>query len=108
MPMAADLEPLVPEFRAKVDQLITRCQREGVEMRPYFAIRTPFEQAKLWRQSRTREEIMNRMATLRAAGAEFLAHCIESVGPQNGLHVTNAPPGLSWHQWGEAVDCVWV
>jgi peptidoglycan LD-endopeptidase CwlK len=22
--------------------------------------------------------------------------------------VTNALPGLSWHQWGEALDCFWV
>lgn len=22
--------------------------------------------------------------------------------------MTNAPPGYSWHQWGEAVDSFWV
>ena len=22
--------------------------------------------------------------------------------------MTNAIPGLSWHQWGEAVDCFWL
>ncbi len=42
------------------------------------------------------------------AGAEFLAFCIESVGPQSGPEVTKAPPGLSWHQWGEAFDSFWV
>ena len=106
--MAADLQPLVPEFREKVEQLIANCRQRGVEMRPFFGLRTPFEQAKLWRQSRTREEIAAKTASLRAAGAEFIAHCIDSVGPQNGAHVTNAPPGLSWHQWGEAVDCMWI
>ncbi len=45
---------------------------------------------------------------LRDAGAEFLALCIESVGPQSGPHVTDAPPGLSWHQWGEAFDSFWL
>lgn len=30
------------------------------------------------------------------------------MGKQFGPHVTNAIPGLSWHQWGEAVDSVWV
>lgn len=106
--MAADLQPLVPGFRATVEELIANCQQRRVEMRPYFALRTPFEQAKLWRQSRTRDEIGDRMARLRAAGAHFLAHCIDTVGPQHGAHVTNAPPGLSWHQWGEAVDCMWI
>lgn len=106
--MAADLQPLVAEFRAKVEDLVANCRQHGGEMRPYCALRTPFEQAKLWRQSRALEEIRDKIASLKAAGADFLAHCIESVGPQNGGHVTNAPPGLSWHQWGEAVDCMWI
>lgn len=106
--MAADLQALVPEFREKVEQLIDNCLRQDIAMRPYFAVRTPFEQAKLWRQSRTREEIDDKISSLLAAGCDFLAHCIESVGPQHGAHVTNAPPGLSWHQWAESVDCMWV
>jgi hypothetical protein len=106
--MAADLAPLIPEFRSKVDDLIGKCRQRGIEMRPFFALRTPFEQAKLWRQSRTREEIDQRIAALRSTGAGFLAHCIESVGSQHGAHVTNAIPGLSWHQWGEALDCMWI
>src|SRR5262245_8068321 len=106
--MAADLQPLVADFRKKVETLIQSCRQGGVEMRPITAIRTSFEQAKLWRQSRTREEIQEKIGALKAAGAPFLAHCLESVGPQNGAHVTNAVPGLSWHQWGEAVDCMWV
>jgi hypothetical protein len=40
--------------------------------------------------------------------ALFLAQCIERVGKQFGEHVTNAIPGLSWHQWGEAADSAWV
>ena len=106
--MAADLQPLVLEFRTKLEGLIVNCRQHGVEVRPYMALRTPFEQAKLWRQSRAHEEIQSAIASLRAGGAGFLAHCLESVGPQNGAHVTNALPGLSWHQWGEAVDCMWV
>ena len=27
---------------------------------------------------------------------------------QSGRHVTDAIPGLSWHQWGEAFDSFWV
>jgi hypothetical protein len=77
-------------------------------MRPNAALRSPFEQAKLWRQSRTTEEIQSEIEELRAEGADFLADCLESVGPQNGKLVTNAIPGKSWHQWGEALDCFWV
>lgn len=106
--MAADLGPLVAEFRGKVEELIANCAQRGVEMRPNAGLRTPFEQAKLWRQSRAREEIEAKIDALRADGANFLAYCLESVGPQQGKHVTNAIPGLSWHQFGEAVDCFWV
>lgn len=106
--MAANLEHLVPEFRLKVAELVTRCNEEGVEMRPYFTLRDPFEQARIWRQSRTIEEIQEKIAEFERGGADFLAHCVRSVGPQHGDHVTDTPPGFSWHQWGEAVDCFWV
>jgi len=106
--MAADLTLLVPAFRTQVDRLIEHCASRGVAMRPYMSLRTPLEQAKLWRQSRSSEEIQAKMAEFRTAGADYLAECIHAVGPQHGDPVTNAAPGLSWPQWGEAVDCFWV
>jgi hypothetical protein len=45
---------------------------------------------------------------LTSAGALFLAHCLASVGPRSGDPVTNAVPGFSWHQSGEAMDCMWI
>ena len=106
--MAVNINDLVPKFRDKVEQLLKKCAQRGVVMRPYFTLRTPFEQAKLWIQSRSIEEIQEKIAEFKGAGADFLAFCLESVGPQHGDYVTNAPPGFSWHQWGEAVDCFWV
>jgi peptidoglycan L-alanyl-D-glutamate endopeptidase CwlK len=106
--MAADLEVLVPEFRDKVKQLIQRCEGRGVIMRPTMSRRTPQEQGKLWRQSRSIEQINAKVAFLRGAGADFLADCIEKAGPQHGSPVTNAIPGYSWHQWDEALDCFWL
>lgn len=103
-----DLNDLIPELRPGVQELLNHCRTRGVEMRPSATLRDPFEQARLWRQSRAREEIEREMARLRAAGAPFLANCLERVGPQSGPPVTGAIPGLSWHQWGEALDCFWV
>ena len=100
--MAADLTLLVPAFRPRLETLLANCRARGVEMRPYTGLRTPLEQAKLWRQSRSREQIDAKVAQLRAAGADYLADCIVHVGPRNGDPVTNAVPVLSWHQWGEA------
>ncbi|HEX3046195.1 MAG TPA: M15 family metallopeptidase [Bacillota bacterium] len=105
---AKDLSDLVPEFQTKVQTLIKNCQNRGIEMRINDTLRDPFGQAKLWRQSRSREEITAKIQEFKTAGADFLAYCIESVGPQFGDPVTNTPPGLSWHQWGEAFDAFWI
>ena len=106
--MSRDLNDLIPEFKSQVEQLLSECDSSGYPMRQFFTLRNPFEQGKLWRQSRYRDQVEQKITELRNKGADFLAHCIESVGPQNGRHVTNAIPGLSWHQWGEAIDCFWL
>ena len=103
-----NLYGLTKEFKPKVEELLALCAESGYLMRPYYTLRTPFEQAKLWRQSRTMDEIIHKMSALRIDNARFLADCISVVGPQYGRKVTNAIPGLSWHQYGEAVDCFWV
>lgn len=105
--MSDKLKTLEPEFRRQVEALLGRCVAIGITMVPYFTLRTPHDQARLWRQSRPRPIIDSKIAELHAVGAPFLAGVLESVGSQNGPHVTNALPGTSWHQWGEAVDCYW-
>ena len=102
------IEDLIPEYQPKARTLIEKCRARGIEMRPYETLRTPFEQGKLWRQSRATQQVVAKIAQLRNAGADFLAFCIESVGPQSGRHVTDSTPGLSWHQWGEAFDSFWL
>jgi len=106
--LAISLDALEAGFAEDVATLLERVASFGIEMRPYQAIRTPDRQAELWRQSRSTEEIQTMIAFMRANGAPYLADVLEGVGPQHGPAVTNAPPGLSWHQWGEAVDCFWV
>lgn len=106
--MAADLDKLQLAFKSKVVELVNACIASGVNMRPNAGLRDPFEQGRLWRQSRSLEEIKVAVSSLKSKNAPFLAHCIESVGPQHGKHVTNAMPGSSWHQWGEAIDFFWL
>ena len=106
--MPLDVTTLDKRFGPKVTALLTACQHRGIAMRPYAAVRDPFAQARLWRQSRSREEIAAAVQSLMAHGAPWLSQCLWVVGPQYGEPVTHALPGCSWHQWGEAVDCVWV
>ena len=106
--MPIDLTKLDPKLQQKLDQLLQSCRARGVEMRAYNGLRTPAEQAKLWRQSRPIEKIRQKIDQLHAAGAHYLAGVLSAVGPASGPHVTNSIPGFSWHQWGEAVDSFWL
>jgi len=106
--MPADLNLLVPEFREKVEQLLLNCKKLDLDFRPSEGLRSPFVQARYWRRSNVAEKVNAEIASLKSAGANYLAFCLESVGPQpTGAWLTNAIPGYSWHQWGEAVDCLW-
>lgn len=106
--MPISLDGLDPDFSASLEACIAHCAARSVVMVPYFGIRTPVQQGALWRQSRSGQEITAKTAELRAKGAPYLADAIEAAGPQHGPHVTNAVPGYSWHQWGEAMDCYWL
>ncbi|MCW3477164.1 M15 family metallopeptidase [Limobrevibacterium gyesilva] len=99
------LTDLVPAFRTTVQAVLDECAANGLVLRPYFVMRDPVTQGRLWRQSRPGAEVEARIEQLRAQGCDFLASCIERAGPSCGQEVTRAIPGLSWHQYGEAVDC---
>ncbi len=94
-------------FHEKLTQAIVDTNKENdFNIFPYYGVRTPWEQARLWRQSRTKPTVLNKIDELRRAGANFLANCLEDVGAQSTKPtVTNAIPGTSWHQFGEAMDC---
>lgn len=96
------------EFEKKVNGIITNCEELNIEMRLFESIRNPFIQAIYWKRSRTSKEISEQIANFKQQHAYFLAFCIEVVGPRYGSHNTNALPGYSWHQWGEAADLVWI
>lgn len=106
--MSRDMGDLEPDFREACYQVLSACKARGVEMRPFFTARHPVEQGALWRQSRSSAEVQKKVAELQEAGAEYLAQCIIDAGPQSGRWATNAIPGMSWHQWGLALDCYWL
>lgn len=103
--MSRDLSLLNPTFNTQVETMLARCLEKGYELRPFFTLRDVREQAKLWRQSRPRDEIQRAITKLRSESAPYIAQILEAVGPQFGRWATNSLPGQSWHQWGLAVDC---
>ena len=74
--MAADLNQLIPEFRADVELLLQNCLKRGIEMRPNEGLRHPLVQAQYWRRSRTKEEIEKKISELKQLGANYLAYCL--------------------------------
>lgn len=103
--MRFDAERLEPKFASLCRKLIYICGAKEIKLKPYSGVRGPREQAKLWRQGRDTKTIEEMIIKLEEREAPFLAQCLREVGPQNGPFVTNALPGESWHQWGEAMDC---
>lgn len=102
-----DLDDLVPEVAEKA-RVVQKACREAAdfELLIYCTFRSLEEQARLFRQSRSRKEIDARIAKLQNLGLGFLGEIIESVGPCYGRHVTNAAPGESWHNYKQAWDAV--
>lgn len=103
--MSRQITVLDPDFQPIVTNVLSECKAQGVVMVPFFTLRTPIEQARLWRQSRSWKEIKQAIDHLKNDGAPWLADVLQNAGPQHGKWATNALPGESWHNWGFAVDC---
>lgn len=99
------LAGLIPEFRQQIESLMSVAEARGITLVPTSGARDPWTQARLWRRTRNAAQVRSKADELRNGGAPYLAKILEEVGPQpSGSWRTDAPPGLSWHQLGEAVD----
>ncbi|HET9228104.1 MAG TPA: M15 family metallopeptidase [Thermoanaerobaculia bacterium] len=101
------LEDLTPETQAMAREHVLRCAEAGIELLIYCTLRDTHEQARLYRQSRTKEQVQVKIDQLKARGFPALAQVLKDVGPQkSGPKVTGAGPGESFHQYSRAYDCV--
>ncbi len=101
------LEDLVPEAQEMAKRHILLCAEAGIELLIYCTLRDTHEQARLYRQSRTKEQVQKKIDQFIARGFPALAKILREVGPQkSGPKVTNAGPGESFHQYSRAYDCV--
>ncbi len=101
-----DIQDLVPDMQKKAKAVVDGCAKQGVKLLVYCTLRPLEEQARYYRRSRSYKEIKAKMDELKKRGLGFLADVIEKVGPQVGEWATNAAPGESWHNYGEAFDAV--
>jgi len=102
-------EYLVPPFKSKVLELLDTCDRLGYTMYPFCGYRSPQIQALYWGKGRSEKDIYDKVEFLKANHAPYLAEILAAGIPEESSKIiTSALPGLSWHQWGEALDCFWL
>ena len=101
-----DIGDLQPDFRKLMSQLLDNCgKRRSVTLKPFFTVRGPLVQARLWCQSRTPDQVRQAVQELNSGGAPWLASLLDPALAQKGRWATDALPGASWHQWAQAADC---
>jgi hypothetical protein len=98
----AGLDPTIQE---SIQKVISTCLEQGLMIVPYCGYRSVLDEMKLWRQSRSTDEIEQQIDKLQTANCTYLADLLQQAGAQNGPHVTNTIGGFSWHNWKQAVDC---
>lgn len=104
--MSRSLDDLHPEMRQRVDQLLSLCAVEGLDLLVYCTKRTLEEQGKLYMQGRTADQINTAVRDLEVMGYYKQAAALYPVEPIDGRVVTWAKPGQSAHNYGLAIDAV--
>ena len=104
-----DWDKLDVSFSKDAQALLMACAQKGVKMIPYMGLRTLDQQNRLYRQSRSSQAVLDKASELKREGAPYLSQRLLDVGIQSHKpRVTNAVGGLSWHNWGLAMDCYWM
>ncbi len=100
------IDRLDGRFKTRYWNGLVRCWTAGVEVVPFFGVRDPWTQARMWRRSRTRARVEAQLTKMRDVwDAPWTADVLEEVGPQpTEPWATNAVPGMSWHQQAKACD----
>ncbi len=105
MLMSKLISDLIPIMQQKAIDVVKYCSDSGYPILVYSTRRTLQEQSILYRRGRTYTQIKYKITRLNNLGFDFLAEILHDVGPQMGKYkVTNAGPGESWHNYGEAFD----
>lgn len=103
--MSIDFSKLKSEFVYKFEDVLKEMRDSGYKVDVVSGFRSLEEQAKIWRKGRSTAEIERKIEELKKIDCAYLARLIADAGRQPGkMIVTYAIPGLSYHNWGEAID----
>ena len=87
----------------KCNNVMTTCEKLHMKMVPKLGFIDIKDQAKMWKQSRTKKEINNKVDELKFANCEFLSDILLNTKYVEKDWETNLIPGMSWHNWGREV-----
>lgn len=105
--MNRNLDDLRPEFGERVRVMLGRAAEEHFDLLVTCTLRTPAEQAELYRVGRNLTMVTQKAEELSSLGRHDLADLLlQATTPPGFRIVTKAGPGQSAHNYGLAVDCV--
>ncbi len=93
-------------FQRRLDTVRAYAEVGGVKVDIFTGVRSIQDQAVLWKQSRTQEQINKLHRIYLERNMPFCAKVLEEAPLRRGRWATNKAPGFSWHQFGEAIDFV--
>ena len=103
-----DLKDLYPELAIKAESLVDDAYFKGLDLLVYCTHRSFSEQARLYRNGRSLDSIIEKSDELaNRYERPDLAKILLEAGPQYGEKIlTHAAPGESYHNYGMAFDAV--
>ncbi len=101
--MSRNLDLLTALTREGLDNVLAYCTARNIDLLVTCTYRSPEEQAELYASGRV--DLRTKIEVMRCAGLAPMAELLEKVTPKPNLKkLTNAGPGESFHQLGEAFD----
>lgn len=98
-----DLTHFNKEFLTKFECFASKVHELNLQLAEIQGYIHPKIQAKLWRQGHNDSEIDAMISSLEEKDCFYLAKLIRDTYSHPGLSCTDAIPGCTWHNWGEAL-----
>lgn len=97
------LEDLDPVFRERLIKVFEEAINHGFKVDPHLGALSIKDQALKWRQSRSDLEIDKALTFFKENDCNFIWNVMRFANAKFGPPVTDCLPGLSWHNWREAI-----
>jgi len=104
-PSSRSLTDLTPAMREKAQAFFDAAKRNGLDLLVTCTFRSLEEQARLYGQGRNLADVAFEIARCPLFGFGKIEQ-MDFAPRIKARRLTNALPGLSWHNYGEAMDCV--